>query len=139
MFSGALGLAVTFIIALSAQASQAQARGGTLNFVVTPEPTALVDLATTAINVLKVSQRAKKRSKETRFKPPTFKCRRCSFQVFGTNVARPQTLNPQSNPRLKHQRRAHASPRRPQSHCCRDSYTREKALGNARGIADRGL
>ncbi|MFP3786419.1 ABC transporter substrate-binding protein, partial [Burkholderia sp. SIMBA_024] len=30
-------------------------RGGTLNFVVTPEPTALVDLATTATNVLKVS------------------------------------------------------------------------------------
>jgi len=54
-FSGALGLAVTFIIALSAQASQAQTRGGTLNFIVTPEPTALVDLSTTAINVLKVS------------------------------------------------------------------------------------
>ncbi|MEX3947334.1 ABC transporter substrate-binding protein [Paraburkholderia sp. EG287B] len=36
-------------------AAHAQTRGGTLNFVVTPEPTALVDVATTAVNVLKVS------------------------------------------------------------------------------------
>lgn len=33
----------------------AQTRGGTLNFVVTPEPTSLVDFATTVVNVLKVS------------------------------------------------------------------------------------
>ena len=39
-------------------------------------------------------KREKKRSKETRFKPPIFKCRRCSFQVFGTNVARPPTTQP---------------------------------------------
>src|ERR1700722_19735322 len=55
-------------------------------------------------------KRAKKRSKETRFKPPIFKCRRCAFYVFGTNVARPQTLDPQLNPAPKHQRHAHASP-----------------------------
>ncbi|MFM0604287.1 ABC transporter substrate-binding protein [Paraburkholderia sediminicola] len=55
IFSGAPGLAVTLIIALSGLPSQAQTRGGTLNFIVTPEPTALVDLATTATNVLKVS------------------------------------------------------------------------------------
>lgn len=55
LFSGALGSALTLIIALSAPPSQAQTRGGTLNFIVTPEPTALVDLATTATNVLKVS------------------------------------------------------------------------------------
>ncbi|MFM0741830.1 ABC transporter substrate-binding protein [Paraburkholderia xenovorans] len=54
-FSGAFGLALTFFIALSAQTLHAQTRGGTLNFVVTPEPTALVALATTATNVLKVS------------------------------------------------------------------------------------
>ena len=42
-------------------------------------------------------KREKKRSKETRFKPPIFKCRRCSLQVFGTNVARPPNINPQSN------------------------------------------
>lgn len=33
----------------------AQTRGGTLNFVVTPEPTALIAIGTTAVNVLKVS------------------------------------------------------------------------------------
>ncbi|MFM0431665.1 ABC transporter substrate-binding protein [Paraburkholderia aspalathi] len=55
LFSGALGWALTLVIALSALPSQAQTRGGTLNFIVTPEPTALVDLATTATNVLKVS------------------------------------------------------------------------------------
>ncbi|MFP3272440.1 MAG: ABC transporter substrate-binding protein [Paraburkholderia sp.] len=42
-------------LAVTAQFAAAQTRGGTLNFVVTPEPTALVDLATTAVNVLKVS------------------------------------------------------------------------------------
>ncbi|TDV39072.1 peptide/nickel transport system substrate-binding protein [Paraburkholderia caballeronis] len=41
--------------ALAGPAAFAQTRGGTLNFVVTPEPTALVDVATTAVNVLKVS------------------------------------------------------------------------------------
>jgi peptide/nickel transport system substrate-binding protein len=55
IFSGTLAWAVTLIVALSGQPSQAQTRGGTLNFIVTPEPTALVDLATTATNVLKVS------------------------------------------------------------------------------------
>ncbi|ABE36071.1 bacterial extracellular solute-binding s, 5 Middle family protein [Paraburkholderia xenovorans LB400] len=55
VLSGTLGFAMTLVVALASQASQAQTRGGTLNFVVTPEPTALVDLATTATNVLKVS------------------------------------------------------------------------------------
>jgi peptide/nickel transport system substrate-binding protein len=55
LFKGALGLAVTLIVTLFATHAQAQTRGGTLNFVVTPEPTTLVDLATTATNVLKVS------------------------------------------------------------------------------------
>ncbi|MFM0180559.1 ABC transporter substrate-binding protein [Paraburkholderia aspalathi] len=55
LFSRALGWALTLVIALSGLPSQAQTRGGTLNFIVTPEPTALVDLATTATNVLKVS------------------------------------------------------------------------------------
>jgi peptide/nickel transport system substrate-binding protein len=45
IFSGALGWAVTLVIALSGLPSLAQTRGGTLNFIVTPEPTALVDLA----------------------------------------------------------------------------------------------
>jgi peptide/nickel transport system substrate-binding protein len=40
---------------LTSTGVNAQTRGGTLNFVVTPEPTTLVDLATTAVNVLKVS------------------------------------------------------------------------------------
>ena len=44
-------------------------------------------------------KRAKKRSKETRFKPPTFKCRRCSLQVFGTNIVR----LPQPQPAVEHQ------------------------------------
>jgi hypothetical protein len=60
-------------------------------------------------------KRAKKRSKETRFKPPIFKCRRCSFQAFGTNVVPPQILNPQSNTLPKLSRHAHASPQRPPS------------------------
>src|SRR5471032_2245745 len=55
-------------------------------------------------------KREKKRSKETRFKPPTFKCRRCAFPVFGPNVVR----LPQPQPAVEHpplpQRRAHASP-----------------------------
>lgn len=55
VFSGALGFALTLAVALGGPASHAQTRGGTLNFIVTPEPTALVDLATTATNVLKVS------------------------------------------------------------------------------------
>ncbi|MFM0070850.1 ABC transporter substrate-binding protein [Paraburkholderia sediminicola] len=55
LFSAALGWALTLAIALPGLPSQAQTRGGTLNFIVTPEPTALVDLATTATNVLKVS------------------------------------------------------------------------------------
>ncbi|MFM0089743.1 ABC transporter substrate-binding protein [Paraburkholderia sediminicola] len=55
LFSAALGWALTLVIALPGLPSQAQTRGGTLNFIVTPEPTALVDLATTATNVLKVS------------------------------------------------------------------------------------
>src|ERR1700679_2229585 len=58
-------------------------------------------------------KREKKRSKETRFKPPIFKCSRCSFQLFGPNVARPQTFNPPLNTSPKHNRRAHASPPRP--------------------------
>jgi peptide/nickel transport system substrate-binding protein len=45
--------AATFVCAT--HGTLAQTRGGTLNFVVTPEPTTLVDLATTAVNVLKVS------------------------------------------------------------------------------------
>ncbi|MDN7182848.1 ABC transporter substrate-binding protein [Caballeronia sp. SEWSISQ10-4 2] len=52
---GALRIAFALAVALAGQPSQAQTRGGTLNFVVTPEPTALVALATTATNVLKVS------------------------------------------------------------------------------------
>src|ERR1700734_2420336 len=55
-------------------------------------------------------KREKKRSKETRFKPPIFKCRRRAFYVFGTNVARSHTLNPQLNPAPKLQRHAPASP-----------------------------
>ncbi|CAB3708805.1 Heme-binding protein A [Paraburkholderia graminis C4D1M] len=53
----ALGLGTALLISLSSSYASAQTpvRGGTLNFVVTPEPTALVDLATTATNVLKVS------------------------------------------------------------------------------------
>lgn len=51
----ALGFALTLLITLATPQGHAQTRGGTLNFVVTPEPTALVDLATTATNVLKVS------------------------------------------------------------------------------------
>ena len=43
-------------------------------------------------------KREKKRSKETRFKPSIFKCRRRSLQVFGTNVARPS----QPQPALEH-------------------------------------
>src|SRR5580700_422269 len=58
-------------------------------------------------------KREKKRSKETRFKPPIFKCPRRSLQVFGTNVARPPRINPQLNTALKHRRRAHASPPAP--------------------------
>ena len=50
-----LGFALTLFITLITPQGHAQTRGGTLNFVVTPEPTALVDLATTATNVLKVS------------------------------------------------------------------------------------
>ncbi|ALL70250.1 Oligopeptide ABC transporter, periplasmic oligopeptide-binding protein OppA (plasmid) [Paraburkholderia caribensis MBA4] len=50
-----LGFALTLLITLATPQGHAQTRGGTLNFVVTPEPTALVDLATTATNVLKVS------------------------------------------------------------------------------------
>ncbi|MEK6346264.1 MAG: ABC transporter substrate-binding protein [Burkholderia sp.] len=42
-------------LAFAPATAAAQTRGGTLNFVVTPEPTALVDFATTAVNVLKVS------------------------------------------------------------------------------------
>src|SRR6202042_391289 len=63
-------------------------------------------------------KREKKRSKETRFKPPIFKCRRHSLQVFGTNVARRQIFNPQSNTHPKHPRRAHASPPPPQPPRC---------------------
>jgi len=44
-------------------------------------------------------KREKKRSKETRFKPPTLKCRRCSLQVFGPNVVR----LPQPQPAVEHQ------------------------------------
>ncbi|ASL48307.1 Heme-binding protein A [Burkholderia sp. AD24] len=55
LFSAACGFALTLAFALVSPLSQAQTRGGTLNFIVTPEPTALVDLATTATNVLKVS------------------------------------------------------------------------------------
>jgi peptide/nickel transport system substrate-binding protein len=53
----ALGLGTALLISLSSSYASAQTpvRGGTLNFVATPEPTALVDLATTATNVLKVS------------------------------------------------------------------------------------
>ncbi|WP_281664185.1 ABC transporter substrate-binding protein [Paraburkholderia fungorum] len=55
LFKLASGWALTLVIALSSPFAHAQTRGGTLNFIVTPEPTALVDLATTATNVLKVS------------------------------------------------------------------------------------
>ncbi|OLL30979.1 ABC transporter substrate-binding protein [Burkholderia sp. SRS-W-2-2016] len=57
LLRGALELGAALLIALSGSYAIAQTpqRGGTLNFVVTPEPTALVDLATTATNVLKVS------------------------------------------------------------------------------------
>jgi len=50
-----LWIALALTLAQVGQEAVAQVRGGTLNFVVTPEPTALVDLTTTAINVLKVS------------------------------------------------------------------------------------
>jgi len=43
------------LLAMQARSVSAQTRGGTLNFVVTPEPTSLVAIATTAVNVLKVS------------------------------------------------------------------------------------
>jgi peptide/nickel transport system substrate-binding protein len=57
LLQSALGLGTALLISLSSSYASAQTpvRGGTLNFVVTPEPTALVDLATTATNVLKVS------------------------------------------------------------------------------------
>jgi peptide/nickel transport system substrate-binding protein len=57
LFRSALGLGTALLVSLSSSSASAQTpvRGGTLNFVVTPEPTALVDLATTATNVLKVS------------------------------------------------------------------------------------
>ena len=57
LLRSALGLGTALLISLSSSYASAQTpvRGGTLNFVVTPEPTALVDLATTATNVLKVS------------------------------------------------------------------------------------
>ncbi|PZR49017.1 ABC transporter substrate-binding protein [Paraburkholderia fungorum] len=55
LFKLASGWALTLVIALSSPFAHAQTRGGTLNFIVTPEPTALVDLTTTATNVLKVS------------------------------------------------------------------------------------
>ncbi|WP_105506295.1 ABC transporter substrate-binding protein [Paraburkholderia sp. BL21I4N1] len=42
-------------ITLAAHTVEAQTRGGTLNVVVTPEPTTLVNLATTATNVMQVS------------------------------------------------------------------------------------
>ena len=59
-------------------------------------------------------KREKKRSKETRFKPRIPKCRRCPFQVFGANVARPSHINAQSNTYLSLKRRAHASPPTPE-------------------------
>lgn len=55
LFHGARVLSLSLIFTLGASHAQAQTRGGTLNFIVTPEPTALVDLTTTATNVLKVS------------------------------------------------------------------------------------
>src|SRR5580700_9219068 len=50
-------------------------------------------------------KREKKRSKETRFKPPTLKCRRCAFPVFGPNVVR----LPQPQPAAKHRAFSHAA------------------------------
>src|SRR5580658_10370537 len=71
-------------------------------------------------------KREKKRSKETRFKPPIFKCRRRSLQVFGPNVARPPNTIAQSNPSPQLHRRAHASPRRPyRSNCPWPRNTKE--------------
>ena len=55
LLHSALVLSLSLALGLGASHAQAQTRGGTLNFIVTPEPTALVDLATTATNVLKVS------------------------------------------------------------------------------------
>ncbi|SMF98742.1 ABC transporter substrate-binding protein [Burkholderia singularis] len=52
--AGTLCVAAAAIVAPHGP-SLAQTRGGTLNFIVTPEPTTLVDFATTAVNVLKVS------------------------------------------------------------------------------------
>ena len=46
---------ITITLGSHPREAHAQTRGGTLNFIVTPEPTALIDLATTATNVLKVS------------------------------------------------------------------------------------
>src|SRR5580700_5206175 len=43
-------------------------------------------------------KREKKRSKETRFKPPTFKCRRCPVQAFGPYVAQPPNPSPAVEP-----------------------------------------
>ncbi len=61
-----------------------------------------------------ISLQTRKETKQRNaFKPPIFKCRRCPFQVFGTNVARPPSINAQSDTHLKHRRRTHASPRQP--------------------------
>src|SRR5580700_3212828 len=60
-------------------------------------------------------KREKKRSKETRSKPPIFKCPQHSFQTIGPNVVPPPPINAHLNTHLKYQRRAHASPRRPHS------------------------
>jgi hypothetical protein len=38
------------------------------------------------------------------------------FRFLARNNQHPETFNPQLNPTLKHQRRAHASPQRPQTH-----------------------
>ena len=76
-------------------------------------------------------KRAKKRSKETRFKPPIFKCRRWSLQVFGTNVVPPPTINAQSNTLLKRHPRALASPRQPYINCYSSSRSATKRAVHA--------
>jgi peptide/nickel transport system substrate-binding protein len=55
LLSALLGFTLPMLSFPLAAMAQSPVRGGTLNFVVTPEPTSLINLTTTATNVLKVS------------------------------------------------------------------------------------
>src|SRR5580658_2111106 len=74
-------------------------------------------------------QTRKETKQRNAFKPRIPKCRRCSLQVFGTNVVPPSPINAQLNTRLKHTRHAHASPRRPYISNYSDSSTTTPAVG----------